>query len=212
MSGFMINDQPRGNSQPINVLPERERVSRQMIIETGINFLHELGTDQICKVCIANSGSCCIGCRHLLNGAGCQQRNTSCTAWLCGYLKYMFYETGLLKEWNEFWNQVPGQDFREDYTPDYIFIKQSLSIQDQTMKDLSEALAADLQELAQSHIAIGFILTLREEIDNNIDRLMDCKNDPKQETKIKRKIKILSSPFYRFHKALSEYRQRQINT
>ncbi len=204
MPGFTISDQSTRNSQPLNKLPKL--VSRSMVIENGMNFLQEMGSDHICKVCISNGGSCCSGCRHLSNGVGCQKRNTSCTAWLCGFLKYMLYETGLLQEWNDFWDQVPGQDYREDFTPEYFFTQKSLHIQN--MRVLSEALASDLHELARSHIAIGFILTLREKIDKNIDQLTYCKNDPARETKIKRNIKILSSHFHHFHKALSEFYPR----
>lgn len=179
-------------------------VSRKTVIEIGINALHEIGSDHICKVCIAHGGSCCNGCRYLAGGIGCQQRNTSCTAWLCGFLKYLLYETGLLQDWNMFWKQVPGQGYREDFTPEFFFVEKSLSVQN--IQLLSEALAADLQELARAHIAIGFILTLREKIDKNIDRLETCKHDAKKQTRIKRNIKVLSSPFHRFHKALREYK------
>lgn len=204
MPGFTINDPSRKFSQPLNKFPKL--ISRSMVIENGMDFLQKMGSDHICKVCITDGGSCCSGCRHLSNGIGCQQRNTSCTAWLCGFHKYLLYEVGLLQEWNDFWDQVPGQDFREDFTPEYFYVQKSLYIQN--MRHLSEALASDLHKLAHTHIAIGYILTLREKIDKNIDQLMDCKNDPNREIKIKRNIKILSSHFHHFHKALSEYHQR----
>ncbi|OMF46926.1 hypothetical protein BK138_32395 [Paenibacillus rhizosphaerae] len=76
------------------------------------------------------------------------------------------------------------------------------------LRNLSEALATDLHELAKSHIAIGFILTLREKIDKQIDQLDDCQHNWKKKTKIKRNIKMLSSPFHRFQKELHEYRQK----
>lgn len=199
MPGFTINDPSKRNSQPL--YESRKRVSKQMVIELGMNSLYEIGSDQICKVCIAHGGSCCSGCRHLVNGVGCQLRNTSCTAWLCGFLKYVLYETELLQEWLDFWDQVPGQDYRVDFTPEYFFIQRSLTLHD--MKNLGEALAADLNELAQTHIAIGFILTLREKLDKKIDQFMYYKNDPVKQARIKRNIKILSSQFHRFHKALN---------
>ncbi|TBL80460.1 hypothetical protein EYB31_08595 [Paenibacillus thalictri] len=182
------------------------RISRQTVITMGIHALHEIGSDSICHVCIADGGSCCKGCRHLVTGIGCQKRNTSCTAWLCGFLKFFLYETGLLREWNDFWDQVPGQDYREDFTPEVFYVTKSLHLPD--LRNLSEALATDLHELAKSHIAIGFILTLREKIDKHIDQLNECQHDRKKKAKLKRNIKMLSSPFHRFQKELHEYRQK----
>ncbi|WP_248929874.1 hypothetical protein [Paenibacillus hamazuiensis] len=182
------------------------QVSRQTVITMGIHALHEIGSNSICKVCIANGGSCCKGCRHLVKGVGCQKRNTSCTAWLCGFLKFFLYETGLLREWNDFWEQVPGQDYREDFTPEVFYVTKSLYLPD--LRNLSEALATDLHELAKSHIAIGFILTLREKIDKQIDQLHECQHNRKKKNKLKRNIKVLSSPFQRFQKELHEYQQK----
>jgi hypothetical protein len=116
------------------------------------------------------------------------------------------YETSLLCEWNAFWEQVPGQDYREDFTPEVFYVTKSLDLPD--LQNLSDALAADLHELAKSHIAVGFILTLREKIDKQIDQLHECQHNRKRKTKFKRNIKMLSSPFYRFHKELHEYRQK----
>lgn len=211
MSGFMVNDPSQQDSLSIHPSTSLlKKVSRQAVITIGIQALHEVGSDPICKVCIANGGSCCNGCRHLADGIGCQQRNTSCTAWLCGFLKFLLYETGLLREWNDFWDQVPGQDFREDFTPEVFFMEKSLHLPD--IRNLSEALAADLQELARTHIAIGFILTLREKIDKNIDQLEYFEHDPKKQISLKRSLKMLSGPFYRFQKELHEYRQKLQNT
>ena len=185
-------------------------VSRQTIIAMGIHALHGIGSDSICNVCIANGGSCCQGCRHLVNGIGCQKRNTSCTAWLCGFLKFFLYETGLLREWNDFWDQVPGQDYREDFTPEVFYVTKSLHLPD--LRNLSEALAMDLHELAKSHIAIGFIITLREKLDKYIDQLNECQHNRKKKNKLKRNIKVLSSPFHRFQKELHNYRQKFPNS
>ncbi len=184
----------------------RKKVSKQKVIDLGLSSLHEIGADHICKVCISNGGSCCSGCRHLSNKVGCQLRNTSCTAWLCGFLKYVLYETGLLQKWNDFWDQVPGKDHRVDYTPEFFFIQQSLRMD--YMRELSEALASDLQDLARTHITVGFIFTLREKMDQNIDKFMSYNKEPAKQANIKRNIKILSSHFHRFHEALSDYRQR----
>lgn len=198
MPSMTISNQLNQNSQSF--------ISRQTAISNGLDALNAIGSSHICKVCISNGGSCCNGCRHLARGIGCKKRNTSCTAWLCGFLKYLLYEAGLLQEWNEFWDQVPGLDYREDYTPEHFFIEKSLNVPN--IQKLSAALAADLQELSSVQIAIGFILTLQEKLDKNIDRLEDNKDDPEMQKKARRNIKMLSSPFHRFHKELKDYRQK----
>ncbi|MGG1518027.1 hypothetical protein ABE504_21600 [Paenibacillus oryzisoli] len=185
-------------------------MNRQTVIKMGIDALHEIGSDLICKVCIKNGGSCCYGCRHLLNGIGCKKLNTSCTAWLCGFLKYLLYATGLLREWDDFWRQVPGQAFREDFTPELFFVEKPLHMH--RIRNLSEALSTDLQELTTTDLPIGFIFTLREKIDKNIDRLHDGNNDPKKQIKTERNIKVLSSHFHRFQKELREYHLNNPNT
>ncbi|MCA0758613.1 hypothetical protein KP806_26505 [Paenibacillus sp. N4] len=211
MPSFHSNDQSQPNSQSFyESTCKMTNMSRQTVIKIGVDALIEAGSDLICKVCIMNGGSCCNGCRHLADGIGCKERNTSCTAWLCGFLKYLLYATGLLKEWDHFWSQVPGQDYREDFTPEYFFVEKPLQMK--SFRNLSEALAADLQELESRHIAIGFIITLREKIDKNIDRLDQCKNDPKRRIKIERNIKVLSSPFHRFQNELREYHHQLKNS
>jgi hypothetical protein len=205
MSDITVNDPSTKKSQPLK--ESRKKISKQMVIKIGMNNLQDIGSDPICKVCIANGGSCCNGCLHLTNGAGCQLRNTSCTAWLCGFLKYVLYETGLLQEWNDFWDQVPGKEYRADYTPEYFFIHKSLHIEN--LRDLSEALASDLMELVQTHIKIGYIFTLREKMDKSIDQFIYYKNDPVRQAKIKKTIKFLSRHFHRFHIALSNYKENR---
>lgn len=201
MSGSTISNPSEDHSEPIHEV--RRKVSKKLVIDLGMNYLQEMGSNHICKVCISNGGSCCSGCHHLTDGIGCGHRNTSCTAWLCGFLKYVLFETGRLQEWNDFWDKVPGKDHRTDFTPEYIYIRKSLHIQ--TMTNLSEALAADLKELTQINTTSGYILTLREKIDNNIDQYLYYKDDPTKQAKLKRNIFHLSSHFHRFHHALSEY-------
>ncbi|THF72951.1 hypothetical protein [Cohnella fermenti] len=209
MPSFNSNDQSQPISQSIYESTSRiTNMSRQTVIKIGVDALNEVGSDLICKVCILNGGSCCSGCRHLVDGIGCANRNTSCTAWLCGFLKYLLYATRLLKEWDDFWRQVPGQDFREDFTPEVFFVEKPLQMN--RIRNLSEALATDLRELASEQIAIGFILTLREKIDKNIDRLNHCKNDPKKQIKIERELQVLSSRFHNFQKALRDYHLNRI--
>jgi hypothetical protein len=209
MSEFIDESLNQSSPSLTKFFSNLKQTSREAVIETGLQYLQNAGSESICKVCISNAGSCCNGCRHLTDRMGCQKRNTSCTAWLCGFLNYLLYELKLLDEWNDFWTQVPGQDFRKDETPEFFFMSKSLSVPD--FRQISEAFAADLEELARKHIAIGFILTLREKLDKHIERLEYYRNDPQYSTRIKRKIKELSSPFHRFHAALHEYRLHTAN-
>ncbi|WP_139991261.1 hypothetical protein [Paenibacillus paridis] len=199
----------RRDKSPWTTTHPPEKVSKADVIKSGLMVLSELGANHICKVCIANSGSCCNGCRNLLDGVGCQLRNTSCTAWLCGFHKYLLYEVGQLEGWYMFWDQIPGQDYREDFTPDELMLEKTWQSQQQTLDHLGEALAADLQEMERSHIAIGIILTLREKLDKNIDLYMDGEQDHKKRLRLKRKIKVLSSDFQRFHFLLNKYHKEQ---
>ncbi|WP_174812841.1 hypothetical protein [Paenibacillus cellulosilyticus] len=118
----------------------------------------------------------------------------------------MLYATGYLEEWNAFWRQVPGQSFREDHTPDIFAAEKPLHLP--AIRQLGEALAADLQELATKHPAVGFIHTLRDKMDKNIDQLNHCKNDPKRRKRMEKNIKALTSPFHRFQSELQEYHLR----
>lgn len=204
MPDLTAGNSSRSHSQ--NVPKPSRAVSRQMVIETGMNSLYQIGSEHICKVCVSNGGSCCSGCRHLSNRTGCQLRNTSCTAWLCGFLKYVLYETGLLEEWNDYWDQVPGKDYREDYTPEVFFVQRSLSMPD--LRELSEALASDLKDLTRAQLPVGYILTLREKLDHNIDKLLSSRHDPRKQSRLKRANKLLSCDFHRFHEALRDYRER----
>ncbi|MBW7456229.1 hypothetical protein ACFOLF_11770 [Paenibacillus sepulcri] len=196
MSGLTINS---SKSQP---QPELKLVTRQKVIDNGLQVMQEIGTNQICKVCIEHGGSCCSGCRHLSDRVGCQLRNTSCTAWLCGFLKYMLFKTNLLQTWNDYWEQVPGQDFREDFTPEVFFIQQQLALPN--LQELSEALAADLNELAEQQASPDFILTLRDKLDKNVDQFLYYKNVSTKKH-LKRNIDVLSGSFFRFHQALDSY-------
>ena len=96
---------------------------KEQIIQHGLEVLQQIGANDICKVCIQSGNSCCRGCKDLKDGIGCQKRNTSCIAWLCGLQKFHLREIGLLDEWESFWNQVPGQCYRRDETPDFVRLK-----------------------------------------------------------------------------------------
>lgn len=177
--------------------------SRLAVIDQGLDYLDGIGSNHICRVCIAHGGSCCRGCRHLLDGVGCTRRNTSCTAWLCGFLRYVLYETDQLGEWKRFWKQIPGLDYREDYTPDLVKLRYELA--SPQVKSLGESLAADLSELAGSLPRPELIIDLREQIDFHLDQLSIWRSPGKREA-ARQQIRQLSKPFRRFHLALEQYR------
>lgn len=172
-------------------------VTKQKVIEAGLEYLDGMGTNMICKVCIPSGGSCCLNCHFLINGVGCQQRNTSCTAWLCGFLKFIFYEAGLIKEWEKFWDQVPGQDFRKDFTPSSFTVYKWLD--SPNIRFLSEAFAEDLQELKKNNHPY-WLIEIKDTLDRHVDKILDY-NDPEITRNIEKKIKYLTKDFRRFHLA-----------
>ncbi|MFB9760428.1 DNA mismatch repair protein [Ectobacillus funiculus] len=103
-------------------------VKREELIQHGMNVFQSVGAHYVCEVCIKSGNSCCHACSHLEEGIGCQRRNTACTAWLCGIQKFLFDHIGLIEEWENFWNQVPGQMFRKDRTPEKVEIASFLNI------------------------------------------------------------------------------------
>lgn len=194
MSGPATMDTPSGENKP---------TTRIEVIEQGTEYLYAIGSELICRVCIDNGGSCCTGCRNLADGIGCKLRNTSCTAWLCGFLRYFLYETKLLQEWASFWEQVPGRDYREDYTPDHFTVRKTLS--KHNLRLLGSELAEDLKALAESKGKSSYIIDLRDQIDHRLEELQIWKNDSKQAS-ARNNLQLLSRPFRRFHQALERYR------
>lgn len=172
--------------------------TKQRVIENGLTYLDGVGAELICSVCIPNGGSCCLGCSHLKQGAGCQQRNTSCTAWLCGFLKYIYYEAGLLSEWEHFWNQVPGQSYRTDFTPAYFEIKDWLDIPN--IRFLSAAFAEDLQELLATEQDPSWIIEIKDSLDYYVDKITSYQ-DPEIRKYVEKKLKLITKDFKRFHSA-----------
>jgi len=199
MQQFTHNELEQLNNSSVRGTSGTGSVSRAEILESGLTALQQLGAGHICAVCIPRGGSCCSGCQELLPGVGCQKRNISCTAWLCGFLKYMLYETGLLRQWYSYWDQVPGLDFRVDFTPEQVTMNESLYLPN--LNELSEALSYDLEELSQLHTEAGYILALREKLDRYIDRWLDCDAaaNPTTARYLQRSIKQLAAPFHRFH-------------
>lgn len=171
--------------------------TKQKVIDFGLEFLHGAGADHICGVCIPNGGSCCSGCRSLRNGIGCRNRNTSCTAWLCGFLKYIFYEAGIIHEWEQFWEQVPGQSYREDFTPLYFTVHKWPDIP--KIRFLSEAFAEDLKEL-KPYKNPFWLIEIREALDQCIDNILE-RSDPEIKRKYAKKLKSLTSDFRHFQSA-----------
>ncbi|WP_216624824.1 hypothetical protein [Paenibacillus foliorum] len=144
--------------------------TKEEIIDHGLDYLREIGVEAICKVCIPNGGSCCKSCPYLKDRIGCQSRNTSCTAWLCGFQKYIFFELGLLEKWNSFWEQVPGQDFRRDFTPADVNISLWLDKPDPRIRLVVDAFARDLEELrVQKKIMIS---QFNDTLDSYMNKLL----------------------------------------
>ena len=124
-------------------------IRKEDLIQHGLKVLQSVGSHHICKVCIEDGNSCCIGCQFLMDGIGCQNRNTSCTAWLCGLQKFFLNEIGLLDEWEYLWEQVPGQGFRKDNSPDTIKLKSLLNLEQldsQVGKSIAEKLKSFVKE------------------------------------------------------------------
>lgn len=181
-------------------------VIRTDIIDHGMNTLTKLGADHICKVCIRNGGSCCRGCSSLTDGLGCQNRNTSCTSWLCGYLKLLLHQADLLEQWNDFWNEVPGMDYRQDFTPPLVTMTKYLELP--SMQLLGEALAADLQrKLTRDQDNLDFII-LASELDELIDELTTTDN-PALIPLLQTRLHQLTTELHEFHAALFSYSTEQ---
>lgn len=167
------------------------------MIRKGLGFLTGVGCDSVCKVCISNGGSCCRTCDHLRDGEGCQKRNTGCTAWLCGFLKLLLYEAGLLSEWNDFWDQVPGRQFRQDETPSSFFVERWLNIPDLHM--LGEALAKDIEEIIAKGEYRFHFSALNNEIDLCISTI-ERRFDEQLTIQTKKKLARLSNKFKHLNK------------
>ena len=195
MSG--LNNLQVNNSRPKEVPCS---TTKQQVMKVGLEFLHGVGVDHICKVCIPNGGSCCIGCRSIKDEVGCQARNTSCTAWLCGFLKYIFYEAGLFDEWEKFWRQVPGRAYREDFTPDDFTVRYWL--ESPKIRLLSKAFADDLKELNPIHNPF-WLLEIKETLDRYIDNIVEF-TDSDMRWKYEKELKYLTKDFRRLHQALGQ--------
>ena len=138
-------------------------------------------------------------CTHLVDGAGCQNRNTSCTSWLCGYLKLLFYKAGLIKDWNTFWQEVPGIDFRKDFTPP--LVKMTTHFEVKLMRELGEALANDLKiKLSTEKDNLDFIV-LASELDELIDEIGFAENSDIATQLIKR-LNYLIKDFHEFQQTI----------
>ncbi len=180
-----------------------KEMTKEELIQFGLQYLDGVGISWICNVCISNGGSCCMHCIDLEDGKGCQQRNTSCTSWLCGFLKFILYEAGLLDEWQKFWEQVPGQAFRTDYTPDIVSVQKELLIPE--IKLLGQAFSNDLIRLTNDHHNSGRILELNDLLDRYITRFSVYK-DKSIIRKAKDELDFLKREFIYFQFALQKYK------
>lgn len=189
----------------MNSFDKERLITKEELIQFGLQYLQGVGISYICNVCISNGGSCCMHCSDLEDGKGCQQRNTSCTAWLCGFLKFIFYEAGLLEEWEQFWEQVPGRAFRTDYTPFVVPIQKGIQIPN--IQFLGQAFAKDLACLTKKHNNWDYIITLNNELDRYVTRL-SIYNDFETLEEAKTELEKLTWGFYSFRLALQDYRSR----
>lgn len=171
-----------------------------------MEFLQGIGSHKICQVCIAHGGSCCSGCKFLNDGEGCQKRNTSCTAWLCGFLKFLLYQTGMLSAWYDFWIQVPGKDYRVDSTPDYFTIKNW--IKRPNIQELSEALAKDIEKIATKINNAQHFSTLNSEIDACVMTVY-YNFDPLLTKHTKKRLDRISKRLKHFNKALQDWKKTE---
>ncbi|MBL0388653.1 hypothetical protein JJB07_18770 [Tumebacillus sp. ITR2] len=173
------------------------KTTRQEVMDWGLHFMNEIGTDEICSVCISYGGSCCSGCKHLADGVGCQSRNTSCTSWLCGYLLFIFHETGLLYDWNEFWEQVPGKAYRQDSTPHELDIENWLGTRD--LRRLTALFSKDLEELVQTDRQY-YVVRLNDLLYRYISAAYAISPlDQNSVNSLNRKLHRLTKGFQRYH-------------
>lgn len=107
-----------------------------------------MGAHYICDVCIKSGNSCCQGCALLKDGIGCQKRNTSCTAWLCGLQKFYLNEIDLLDDWERLWEQVPGRYYRKDFTPESVTVKSLIHVKHPN-NQLAKKIASKLEMFVQ---------------------------------------------------------------
>lgn len=185
---------------------DKERlITKEELIQFGLQYLQGVGISYICNVCISNGGSCCMNCSDLEDGKGCQRRNTSCTAWLCGFLMFILYEAGLLKEWEQFWEQIPGKSFRTDNTPSVVHIKKEIQIPN--IQFLGQAFAKDLARLIKKHNNWEYIIELINELDRYVTRL-SIYNDFETLENARKELDQLTRGFYTFQLALQDYRSR----
>ncbi|AZV41686.1 DNA mismatch repair protein [Peribacillus asahii] len=103
-------------------------MKKEHLIQYGLKVFEEIGANEICSVCIRSGNSCCRGCEFLKDGEGCQKRNISCIAWLCGLQKHYFEEVDLLDDWERLWVKVPGKLHRRDVTPDIVKVNTLLKV------------------------------------------------------------------------------------
>lgn len=127
-----------------------KRISREELIRHGMDVLRTAGAHYVCEVCIKSGNSCCYECSHLEDGVGCTKRNTACTAWLCGILKFLLQNIGLMRRWERLWSQVPGRYFREDQTPDYVKINNLIN-----MKGINDEAGLLLAKKLEAYVQKG---------------------------------------------------------
>ncbi|PGZ92958.1 hypothetical protein [Bacillus sp. AFS029533] len=111
----------------------------------------------------------------------------------------ILYKAGLLDEWERFWEQIPGQAYRMDYTPAIVSIQKEIEIP--SIQLLSEAFAKDLIRLNAKHKSSENIIELNDKLDRYITRF-SIYTDEEILEKAKNELEELISCFYSFEFAL----------
>jgi len=104
----------------------------------------------------------------------------------------------LITEWESFWDQVPGQQFREDTTPPSFVVDRML--ESPKIRFLSEAFAEDLKEQIANNYPY-WVLEIKETLDRYVDMLMDY-TDPEIKRKIEKKLRYVLKDFKNLQLAL----------
>ena len=103
----------------------------------------------------------------------------------------------MITEWESFWNQVPGQQFREDTTPSSFTVSSWLDVP--KIRFLSEAFAEDLKEHLQPTYPF-WLLEIKETLNRYVDMILEYK-DPEIKRKIEKKLKYATKDYRHFQLA-----------
>lgn len=105
----------------------------------------------------------------------------------------------MLKDWHAFWDEVPGIDFRKDFTPP--LVKMTKHLEMSNLRELGEALAIDLKtKLGKDKDNLDFIV-LKEDLDELIDEIVISKNSDIA-ARLKKRLHYLIKDFCEFQQVI----------